>query len=63
LGSPHGCVVAFSWKERGIQVLAGLAPSSQTVRALFRAPWLALPVEKVRQKVILVNSLQFKIIL
>ncbi len=33
--------------EGGIQVLAGLAPSSQTAEPLFRNPWLAKPAVKM----------------
>jgi hypothetical protein len=33
-GAPYGCVGAFYWKEGGIQVLAGLAPSSQKLGSL-----------------------------
>jgi hypothetical protein len=34
VGMPQGCVGAFPKKEVGIWVLAGLAPSSQTVGIL-----------------------------
>jgi hypothetical protein len=31
------------WMEDGVQVLAGLAPSSQAVGSLLRTPWSARP--------------------
>jgi hypothetical protein len=36
VGMPCACEGAFHGKEGGVQVLAGLAPSSQTVGSLFR---------------------------
>ncbi len=40
-----------------IKVLAGLAPSSQTVGSLKRTPWLAKPSRKIWHKVSFVKSL------
>jgi hypothetical protein len=42
-----GCMGRFPGKEGGIQVLAGLAPSSQTVGSLLGTPWSALPGGKM----------------
>jgi len=44
-----GSVGAFHGKEGKIQVLAGLAPSSQT-GSLLNAPWQTLPERKIQQK-------------
>jgi hypothetical protein len=38
VGMLHGCMGAFSGKEDGMQLLARLTPSSQTVRSLLRTP-------------------------
>jgi hypothetical protein len=45
--SMHDSTGPFPRKEGGIEVLAGLAPSSQTVGSLLRTPWLAKPVGKI----------------
>jgi hypothetical protein len=39
VGMPCGCTGAIPRKEGGIQVLAGLAPSSLAVGSLLRPPW------------------------
>ncbi len=39
MGMAHGCTGVFLRKEEGIQVLAGLTPSSQAVRFWLRTPW------------------------
>ncbi len=54
------CAAVFPCKEGGIQVLAGLAPSSQTIGSLLRTPWLAKPATKIWQNVSSPNSLQWK---
>ncbi len=41
VGKPSGCMGVFPGKEGGIQVLAGLAPCSQTVGSLLRTHWSA----------------------
>ena len=38
VGMPRSCTGTFLVKEGGIQVLAGLVPSSQTVEFLFKTP-------------------------
>jgi hypothetical protein len=43
----HSCAGAFPRKEGGIEVLAGLAPSSLTVGSLLRISWLVKPNGKV----------------
>jgi hypothetical protein len=45
-GMLYGWSDMFSKKEGGIQVMAGLAPSSQTVKSLLRAPLPAKPARK-----------------
>jgi hypothetical protein len=40
-------VAAFPGKEGGIQLLEGLAPSSQTVPSLLRTPWTVKPARKI----------------
>ncbi len=47
MGTLHGSVGTFPHKEGGIQMLAGLAPSSQTVGSLLRTPLLAKPAGKM----------------
>ncbi len=47
----------FPGKDGGTPVLAGLAPSSQTVGSLFSTPW---PAQKFDKKMFLVISLQWK---
>jgi hypothetical protein len=47
MGVQHGCVDAFSGKEGRIQVLAGLAPSIQTIGSLLKIRWLAKPAVKI----------------
>jgi hypothetical protein len=37
----------FPGKKGEIQVLAGIAPSSQTVGSLLRTPWPAKPAGKI----------------
>ncbi len=44
-------------KEGGIQGLAGLAPSSQTVGSLLKKPW---PDRKIQQKESSLNSQKWK---
>jgi hypothetical protein len=44
----------FPRKKSGIQVLAGLAPSSQRVASLLRTQWLAVKVAKLY-----INEIQF----
>ncbi len=46
----HGCMGTLFGKEGGIQVLAGLVPSSQKVGSLLKKPWPAKPDRKVWQK-------------
>jgi hypothetical protein len=58
VGVLRGCAGMLPRNEDGIQVLAGLAQSSQTVGFLLRTPWLVKPDKKIRQKVISMNSLQ-----
>jgi hypothetical protein len=53
----------FTTKEGGIKVLAGLAPSSQTLGSLLRTPWLAKLARIFWEKVNLVNSLQLEFLL
>jgi hypothetical protein len=48
----------FPRKEGGIQVLAGIAPNSQTIRYLFRTPGQQSKPEKNQQKLISANSFQ-----
>jgi hypothetical protein len=43
----HICTGMFHRKEVGIQVLAALAPSSQTLQSLLRILWLANPTRKI----------------
>jgi hypothetical protein len=59
----HSCNGMFPWKEDGIPVLAGLAPSSQIVGSLLRTHSPAQRAGKIQHKVSLANSLQFKYIL
>jgi len=47
LGMPHGYAGMYPGNERGIQLLAGLALSSQTVESSMRTPWPARPVGKM----------------
>jgi hypothetical protein len=42
----HGCVGVFPGKKGCVQVLAGLAPSGQTIRSLLINPRLPKLVEK-----------------
>jgi hypothetical protein len=46
VGMPCGCAGTFPRKEGGMQVLAGLAPSSQTTVYLLTTAWL----EKIGKK-------------
>jgi hypothetical protein len=50
VGTMHGCASAFPRKEGGIQVLAGLAPSSQIVRSLLRTTLPASQHRKIHPK-------------
>jgi hypothetical protein len=59
-GMPHSCMGDFPRKEGGIQVLAGIAPNSQTIRYLFRTPGQQSKPEKNQQKLISANSFQWK---
>jgi hypothetical protein len=47
----------FPRKEGEIQVLAGLAPSNQTVGSLLRTPWLVKPDCKIAESYI--NDIEF----
>jgi hypothetical protein len=49
LGMPHSCAGVFPRKKGGICLLAGLAPSSQTVGSLLRRPLPGLPARKIQQ--------------
>jgi hypothetical protein len=55
VGMLHGFTGIFSRKEGGIQVLEGLAPSTQTVGSLLRTPWLTKPDRKIAPKVLIRN--------
>jgi hypothetical protein len=57
---PCSCKGTFYRKEGGIQVLAGLAPSLQLFKHL-ELYWEPPGQAKIQQKVILVDSLQWKI--
>jgi hypothetical protein len=50
VGTLDSCVGMFPRTEGGIKVLAGLAPSSQTVGSLLRTPWLAKSARNIWQK-------------
>jgi hypothetical protein len=54
------CPDPFPRKEGGIQVLAGLAPLSQSVGAVLRTTWPGKPTIKIEQNVSLANSLHWK---
>jgi hypothetical protein len=54
------CSGAFTRKKCGINVLAGLAPSRQTVESLVRNTLSAKPARKFWQKVFSVNSLDME---
>jgi hypothetical protein len=56
----HGCVSAFSRMEGGIQALAGLAQSCQTVGSFLRTPGQKSRLEKIWQEVSSANSPQWK---
>jgi hypothetical protein len=60
VGMQHCRAGMFPTKEGGIQVLAGLAPSTQTVRPLLRTSWLAKPTRKKLAKSCSANSLQWE---
>jgi len=47
VGAPLGCTGTFPGNEGGMQVLAGLAPSSQIVGSLLRNPWPAKLARKM----------------
>ncbi len=47
VGTLRSCIATFPGKEGKMQVLAGLAPSSQTVGSLLRTSRLAKPVGKM----------------
>jgi hypothetical protein len=49
---PHGSLGAFPRKEGRIQVLAGLAPSIQTLGSLLRAAWLSKQARKITESYI-----------
>ncbi len=53
-----GCAGTFPVKDGWIQVLAGLAPSSQTVQSLLRTPWQEKPTRKIYPKKNSANLLQ-----
>ncbi len=53
-GTLHSCVGTLPGKEGGIQGLASLVQSNQTVWSLLRTPW------KIWEKVSSANSLQWK---
>jgi hypothetical protein len=55
-GMLHGNMGTFPSKENGIQVLAGLASSSQTVGYLFRTQWLVKLAGQIWQHVSLVEK-------
>ncbi len=44
---PYSCAGAFTGKEGGIQVSAGLAPSNLTVGSLLRTLWPVKPGGKM----------------
>jgi hypothetical protein len=46
----HDFTGILSRKEGGIQVLEGLAPSSQTVRSSLTTPWPTKPDRKIDPK-------------
>ncbi len=50
VGMPHGCTGAFPATEGGIQVLAGSAPSSQTVGSLLITSGKLCRLEKFGKK-------------
>ncbi len=56
----HGCMGAFPGKEGAIHLLAGLAPSYQTVGSLLRTPDWHSWCKKNLQKLNSANSLQWK---
>jgi hypothetical protein len=56
----HCCTGTFLGKEGGIQVLAGLAPSSQTVGSIFKIPLLGKLARKIWRIVSSMSSLQYK---
>jgi hypothetical protein len=58
VGTLHGWTGPLRRKVGRKKVLAGLAPSSKTVRSLMRTPCPAKPFVKIYQKVISVNSLE-----
>ncbi len=47
VGMPRSSMGVFPKNEGGMQVLEGLAPSSQTAGSLLRIPWLAKPAGRI----------------
>ncbi len=59
VGTLCSCASVFSRKKDGMRVLAGLAPTSQTLGSLMKTH-ACLPARKIWKKVSSMNSLQWK---